>query len=64
MDVSWKTPLSTLKREEVSVESDGRMNSIVEKMTVLDVGLMVKMGSLLMDATFFFVPAEPEAVNG
>ena len=64
MDVSWNTPLSTLKREEVSVESDGMRNSIVEKVTVPDVGLIVKIGTVLMDATFFFVSAAPDTLNG
>ena len=65
MDVSRKTPLSTLKREEVrEAEADGRMKLIVEKMTLPVVGLIVKMGAVLMDATFFFVPAGPDTVNG
>ena len=63
-EVSLKAPLSTLKRVDVSGESDGIRKIIVENSAVPVVGLMVKMGSLLMDTTFFFVPAAPETVNG
>ena len=63
MDISWKTPLSTLKREEVSVGSDRMRKSIVEKVTVPVVGLMVNTGVFTIDWTDFFVFSSPETVS-